>query len=69
MTISVKFTRWRLQLVVELLVFGRVHQNVAPGSKSAIYDCLVDNVSNLVVDGQERMRIFASPFSRLSLDV
>jgi len=23
-------------------VFGRVHQNVAPGSKSAIYDCLVE---------------------------
>jgi len=38
--ISMNFTRWQHQLDVEQPVFCRVHQNAAPGAKSAIHDCL-----------------------------
>ena len=37
----IKFTRWRQQMDVIQLVFGWVHQNAAPGAKSAIYDYFV----------------------------
>ena len=33
-----KFARWQYQLDVRQPVIGRVHQNAAPGAKSAIYD-------------------------------
>jgi len=39
---------------VRQLMFGRVHQNVAPGAKSATYDCLVVTAERKAICTQQR---------------